>query len=202
MDVISSVVYSDKDAINYILLLHSKNGKVDLDPCYSVGNFYNKTEIEKPKYRLDLTSQTEGVVQADVRNIPLDVKVDTIIFDPPFMFGGNKGLHGKQVNNKMNKRFTMFFNFEELKNVYVGALKEFHRLLNKKGIVAFKCQDYTDSKTTMTHCLVYNWAIEEGFYPKDLFILISKNRIFNPSLTQRHSRKFHSYWWVFEKKGV
>ena len=52
----------------------------------------------------------------------------------------------------------------------------------------------------MTHCLVYNWALENGFYAKDLFILLSKQRIFNPNLKQKHARKFHSYWWVFVKK--
>ena len=121
--------------------------------------------------------------------------IETIGFDPPFMFG----THGQTKNNKMNKRFTMFDKYEELVSVYKGALSEFYRTLRRGGIVAFKCQDYTDSKSTMTHCLVYEWAKEFGFYAKDLFILISNHRIFNPALVQRHARKFHSYWWVFQK---
>ena len=99
----------------------------------------------------------------------------------------------------MAKRFTIFKDFDELKNMYFNSLKEFYRILKKRGIVIFKCQDYTDSKTTMTHCHVFNWAEQNGFYAKDVFILFSKNRIFNPNVEQRHSRKFHSYYWVFQK---
>ena len=63
-----------------------------------------------------------------------------------------------------------------------------------------KCQDYTDSKTTLTHCFVKKWADEIGFYSKDLFILLSKGAITNKNLTQRHARKYHSYFFVFIKK--
>lgn len=51
----------------------------------------------------------------------------------------------------------------------------------------------------MTHCLVYNWAITFGFQAEDIFILLAKQRIYNPNLKQRHSRKFHSYFWIFKK---
>ena len=65
----------------------------------------------------------------------------------------------------------------------------------------FKCQDYTDSVATMTHCHVFNWAIEIGFYPKDLAILhISNGKIANHNTTQRHLRKHHSYFWVMVNK--
>ena len=63
------------------------------------------------------------------------------------------------------------------------------------------CKEFIDSKTTMTHCLIYEWAKEYGFYPKDIFIRVATGgRIWNPNLKQKHSRKYHSYWWVFEKK--
>lgn len=95
----------------------------------------------------------------------------------------------KQIDNRLKK----------LEEMYKGALKEFFRLLDKKGVVLFKCQDYTDSKTTMTHCLIWKWAIEQGFYVKDLAILINKRRIFNPNLKQRHLRKTHTYYFVLQK---
>ena len=73
--------------------------------------------------------------------------------------------------------------------------------MKKGGILIFKCQDYTDSKTTMVHCFVWQWALEQGFYPKDLAILnLPKNKISYPNLKQRHLRKVHSYFWVFQKK--
>lgn len=111
------------------------------------------------------------------------------------------GTHGQTKNNIMNKRFTMFDSFSDLCVMYQDSLKEFHRVLNKKGILIFKCQDYTDSKTTMTHCLVWQWAETLGFYAKDLFVLLANGgRIYNPKLQQRHARKFHSYLWILEKK--
>ena len=63
----------------------------------------------------------------------------------------------------------------------------------------FKCQDYTDNKTTMTHCMVWDWANQFGFYAKDLAILVKPNKITNPNLIQRHLRKIHTYFFVFKK---
>ena len=193
--VISSIGYDEQEMIRDIIYLHSPIKKIDLDPCYSIGNFY-KDGIKKPKYIFDKYPQTNDCIQAESHSLPVENEsVETIMFDPPFVFG----IHGKAEENIMAKRFTIFKDFDELKNMYFNSLKEFYRILKKRGIVIFKCQDYTDSKTTMTHCHVFNWAEQNGFYAKDVFILFSKNRIFNPNVEQRHSRKFHSYYWVFQK---
>lgn len=42
-------------------------------------------------------------------------------------------------------------------------------------------------------------ALRYGFYPKDLFMLLAKVRL-NDGREQQHARKYHSYYWVFEKK--
>lgn len=46
-----------------------------------------------------------------------------------------------------------------------------------------------------------NEAIKIGFYPKDLFILLAKNRVTADwqVKNQKNARKFHSYFWVFQK---
>lgn len=194
MNLIKSVGYSDTEILTNIKNLFLDDW-FELDPTYSKGNFYKN--IPQPKLKFDLVSQSEDAIQADCKNLPLDSgSINSIVFDPPFMFG----THGQTKNNKMNKRFTMFDTFPQLCIMYQDSLVEFYRLLKKKGILAFKCQDYTDSKTTITHCLVHQWATTIGFYAKDLFILIATGgRIYNPSLIQRHARKFHSYWFVFQK---
>ena len=193
--VVSSVGYSDREIISGILRLHIKTDRFDLDPCYSKGVFYK--ELEQPKMKYDITPQLPDVKQSDCRRLPIeDNSINSIMFDPPFMF---EKRHRENMNI-MKQRFSMFHGgFEELEEMYKGALKEFYRILNKDGTLVFKCQDFTDSKTTMTHCLVYNWATEIGFYAKDLFIAVAKARIWNSNLVQRHSRKFHSYFWVFKK---
>jgi hypothetical protein len=70
--------------------------------------------------------------------------------------------------------------------------------------LVFKCQDVVCSgKNHFTHCLIMNMALSIGYYPKDLFVLMTKNRLnsFNNEkwTTQYHARKHHSYFWVFQK---
>ena len=194
--VIKSVYNTDTEILRAIQTLYAPDG-FGLDPTFSKGVFYK--EISPPKWKFDLNPVVNGVSKADCQNLPLpNSSMVNIVFDPPFMFGA----HGQTKNNKMNKRFTMFDSFTELKCVYQNSLREFWRILKKRGYLFFKCQDYTDSKTTMTHCLVYNWATEIGFYAQDIFMLIATGgRIYNPNLKQRHARKFHSYWWVFRKNS-
>lgn len=196
MDLIKSVGYSDTEILTNMCKLYLDSDEFDLDPTYSKGVFYR--EVSEPRLKFDLTPQAAGVAQADCTRLPLTSNsVRSIVFDPPFMFG----THGQTKNNKMNKRFTMFDTFEELECMYCGALFEFARILDYNGFLFFKCQDYTDSRTTITHSLVYNWATELGYYAKDLYILVATGgRIYNPNLRQRHARKFHSYWWVFQNK--
>lgn len=63
----------------------------------------------------------------------------------------------------------------------------------------FKCQDVVFSaKNHFTHVWVMNEALKLGFYPKDLFILLARNRL-TDGRKQQHARKFHSYFWVFKK---
>jgi hypothetical protein len=109
-------------------------------------------------------------------------------------------VRGYSCPTTLNNRFTQFASFEELQAMYTGALDEFYRILKPKGILVVKCQDFTDKKSTFTHCLVWQWATERGFYPKDLIIrTVSAGRAYNPALVQRHARKFHSYFWVLVK---
>lgn len=196
-NIIKSISYNQDEILQGILKLYCNNARTfKVDPCFGNGCFYKK--IPLPSMIFDINPQQGNVKKANSNNLSSwfkDNECNNIIFDPPFMFG----VHGKTLNNIFAKRFTMFNNFDELKSMYKTSLKEFYRILKPNGILIFKCQDYTDTKTTMTHCLVYNWAIESGFYAEDLFILLAKARIYNPNMKQRHARKFHCYFWIFKK---
>jgi len=196
-ELIKSVQTKDQDILMAIRQLYLDGKNFDLDPCFSTGTFYKG--IEEPIFKLDKSPQRKDVIENDLLNGLSDIAnnvLNGIVFDPPFMFGK----HGGWENSVMNKRFTMFNKWEDLELMYKTALSEFYRVLKMKGIVAFKCQDYTDSKTTLTHCFVHNWATDIGFKAEDLFIKIATGgRIWNKKLTQRHARKFHCYWFVFKK---
>lgn len=195
-EVIKSVMNSDKDILLAIRQLYLDGKNFDLDPCFSTGKFYD--DLETPKIKYDKEPKLSEVIKNDLmEGIPLENNsVNGIVFDPPFMFGK----HGKTEQNIMTKRFTMFDNWQDLENMYKKALMELYRILIKGGVVAFKCQDYTDSKTTLTHCFVWKWAIEIGFNVEDIFIQTFKGgRVWNSNLVQRHARKYHSYWIVLKK---
>jgi hypothetical protein len=199
---ISSIGYDEQQIIANILSLHSKENKIDCDPTYSVGNFY-KSGIPKPKYIFDKYPQPglgTRVIQASANNLPLnDESINTIMFDPPFVIGGELHEGIKEGSSIIQKRFTGFNSFFELKQMYFLSLREFYRILKDNGIVIFKCQDQVSSaKQHFIHVWIMYKAMELGFYPKDLFILLSKNRLTDKRI-QQHARKFHSYFWVFEK---
>lgn len=178
-------------------------GKIDCDPTYSIGNFYKNTGIEEPIYKFDIKPQIEGVEFGDSRDLPLtDSSINCIMFDPPFLATTGKSLEKDDGHNIINKRFGVYPSEQELHQFYIDTLKECYRVLNDKGILIFKCQDKVSSgKQYMSHCFIHDEAVKVGFYPKDLFILLAKNRLVADwqLKSQKNARKFHSYFWVFEK---
>lgn len=201
--MIKSISYDQTEIIQGILNLHSPNHKIDCDPTYSKGNFYKDTGIEKPKYIFDINPQTEDTVQSDCRQLPIkDNSLSCIMFDPPFLATTGKSLFKQDKNNIINKRFGVFNSEKELHQFYIDSMIEFWRILKNKGILIFKCQDKISSgKQYLSHYFIINEAIKIGFYPKDLFILLAKNRIIADwqKKNQKNARKFHSYFLVLEK---
>lgn len=104
--------------------------------------------------------------------------------------------------NRIAKRFGVYPSEQDLHQFYIDSMQEFHRLLKPGGVLIFKCQDKISSgKQYMSHVFIANEAVKLGFYPKDLFILLAKNRL-TPDWqvkNQKNARKYHSYFWVFEK---
>jgi tRNA G10 N-methylase Trm11 len=186
--------------------LHVPSHQIDCDPTYSKGNFYKNTGISEPQYKFDILPQSEDVVYGDCRNLPLENEsIECEMFDPPFLATVGKSLKSNDNNNCINKRFGVYPSENELHQMYIDTLKESYRILKPNGVLIFKCQDKVSSqKQYMSHVFVMNEAVKAGFYPKDLFILLAKNRIVADwqLKNQQHARKFHSYFWVFEKKNV
>ena len=183
--------------------MHVPCKKIDIDPTYSTGNFYKNGKVLDPIFKFDINPQVDGVVKCDCRDLPIeDSSVECVMFDPPFLATTGKSLRSSGDNNKINKRFGVFDNEKELHQFYCDSMKEFYRILKDDGILIFKCQDKISSgKQYMSHVFIMNHAEEIGFYPKDLFVLLAKNRIIAnwQRENQKNARKFHSYFWVFQK---
>ena len=201
--MIKTISYEQSEIIKWILDLHVPNGRIDCDPTYSKGNFYNNTGIEHPKWKYDIIPQAVGVEYGDSRKLPLsNQSIDCMMFDPPFLATTGKSLKECKDSNKINKRFGVYPSEKELHQFYIDSMQEAHRILKDNGILIFKCQDKVSSgKQYMSHVFIMNEAMKIGFYPKDLFILLAKNRIVADwqIKNQKNARKFHSYFWVFQK---
>lgn len=203
--VIKSISYDQHQIIKDILQLHCE-GDIELDPTYSTGGFYKKG-VKEPKYKFDIYPQKPGVIQADAQCLPLkDESISTMILDFPFL--ATKGpslLNKKEGQNETIKRFGSYPTEKELFILYKTALEEAYRVLKKNGVLIFKTQDkISSSKQYMSHVYSINYAEKVGFYTKDLFVLLSKNRM-TPKWQvdgQRSARKYHSYFIVFQKKLV
>jgi len=199
---IRSISYDQEEILEWIQRLYCPKG-FELDPTYSKGNFYGG-KILSPPLKYDIEPQVEGVVQADCRKLPLpDASVRSIIFDPPFV-GASIGSVEAKIGI-IKQRFGFYRKVPiELWGMYKEALQEFYRLLYPEGFLIFKCQDTVeDSKQYLSHIKIINMALNLGFYPKDLFILLAKNRLTSPSQRiQQHARKYHCYFLVLQKKQV
>lgn len=197
-NIIRSYSFDQFEIISNIIQLHT--GQIDLDPTYSCGNFYKTGQIKQPKHKSDLFPQLVGVKQSNANNLNWVKKnsINTIMFDPPFLAGQSSNCVPSGV---ITKRFYCYKNMKELWTWYEQCLIEFYRILKKGGHLIFKCQDtISGGKQHWSERYISNTADEIGFYKKDQFLLLAKQRIIDPKHKQQiHARKFHSYFLVFEK---
>ena len=204
LDLVKSIGYDQGEIIRNILKLHVPEGRIDCDPTFSTGAFYNGTGIDAPLYRFDISPQRSDVVQSDARHLPLaDSSISCMMLDPPFLATKGKSLNGTD-GNIINRRFGVYPDEKSLHRCYSDMLAEAYRVLKSDGILIFKCQDKVSSgKQYMSHVYIMNEAVRTGFYPKDLFIPLAKSRLVAnwQKQKQRNSRKYHSYFWVFQKNN-
>ena len=178
MDVIRSISYDQTEILLSILRLHVPSGVIDCDPTYSKGQFYKDGLIKQPRLRFDLYPSGPGIEKADCRHLPIeDNTLNCMILDPPFLATTGKSLSSR-IGNIINRRFGVYPNEKALHQFYIDSLKEAYRVLKPHGILIFKCQDKVSSGTQyLSHVFICNEAVNIGFYPRDLFVLLARSRL-------------------------
>lgn len=202
MEIIKSISFSQAEILQNIVDLHT--GPVQADVTFGAGCFYK--EMELPRFRFDLNPKPFKhwhpnilfpVIPADVCHLPIkDSCLRSVAFDPPFMARTGPGA-------TLKARFgELVGTIKDLWNFYFLAMREIHRVLAPGGWLIFKCQDgVLSGVNNFTHVQIYNEAVSMGFKPVDLFVLLAKHRMNHPKHDRQiHARKFHSFFWVFQKR--
>ena len=199
-----SVFYDEQDLINTFFKLFAEGKNIQFDPTYSKGVVHKNRVL--PEIRSDISDYPNLTFQVDVRQLPLeDNSIQVIYFDPPFLSSTGDSLNkDKQGSNIMLKRFDYYTTNSELFQMYYDSLKELYRVCAPKGLLIMKCQDKVLSrKQYLSHCEIYNYARQIGWYVEDIAILVRENRMMSGKWkNQEHLRKYHCYYYAMIKKDV
>lgn len=193
----------------HILSLHVPTGSTVADVTHGGGVFWR--EVPDGLYNLRATDIADGI---DCRALPYaDGSIDCVVLDPPYMEGFFRRTTTKAGGGTHAAFRTFYSNGDEkpgaakyhaaVTDLYFGACREASRVLRNRGILIVKCQDEVSAgKQWLTHVEIINECARLGFYCKDLFVVVRKNRPgVSRMLKQVHARKNHSYFLIFTKQA-
>lgn len=195
--MIKSVNNDEVQILHDISDLFLCGGTFDCDATFGRGRFYKST-FKAPKLKFDLLPRFDFVQESCATNMPIESgSISSLIFDPPFVAG-----HTKKPTGIIGEKYHGFPYMKDVWSFYDKAISEHYRVISVGGIYVFKCQDSCSAdRNWISHARVIALAERAGFYVRDLFILTAKNRLIghNHKNNQKHARKFHSYFIVFQK---
>jgi len=204
--VVSAYVADNAEVFPHILALHVPENSVVADVTYGKGVFWRK--VPKNKYKVKSTDIAMGI---DCTNLPYEAgSIDCVVLDPPYMEGFFRKEESEKAGSGTHISFREAYSngteragetakwHDAVIDLYLRAGKEAHRVLRENGILIVKCQDEVSAnRQHLTHVEIINAYEQIGFYIKDLFIVVRRNR---PSVSrikrQFHARKNHSYFLV------
>jgi DNA methylase len=201
-------VAGNADVFPEILALHVADGATIADVTFGKGVFWQNVTADR--YRLLASDLKTGV---DCCQLPYeDASLDCVVLDPPYMEGlfrradsqlAGGGTHaafrGHYSNGKRTVGGPKYH--EAVLDLYFRAGAEARRVLKNNGVLIVKCQDEVSAnRQRLAHVEIINRYEANGFYTKDLFVVVRRNR---PAVSrlkkQAHARKNHSYFLVFVK---
>jgi hypothetical protein len=208
--VLSAHVGANAAVFAQVMALHVAEGSTVADVTWGKGAFWR--QVPDGRYRVLPTDLQTGV---DCRALPYaDGEIDCVVLDPPYMEGLFRRDPGHLAGSGSHAAFRASYSdgtatddpaapryHEAVLQLYLGAGREAHRVLRPYGVLVVKCQDEVSAnRQRLTHVELINAYAADGFYCKDLFVVVRPNR---PGITrllrQEHARKNHSYFLVFVK---
>jgi hypothetical protein len=206
--VFSAYTCNNAEIFPQILSLHVPDGATICDVTYGNGVFWRNVDLKN--YKLIPSDIANGI---DSRNLPYDSNsIDCIVFDPPYMEGLYRNKVDKLAGAGSHKSFREYYsNGDETSagpkwhnavlDMYFKTGIEAFRVLKDNGIFIVKCQDEVSAnRQNLTHVEIINNYEENGFYTKDLFIVVRPNKpVVSRIIKQVHARKNHSYFLIFIK---
>jgi hypothetical protein len=212
-NIIKSFSFNQSQIMRNILDLYCNcDDSFQLDPTYSTGGFYQKSNefpIKQPKIKFDVNPhpKAKNVIKIEAlgRWNLHDNTVKSIIFDLPFIVTSGKSLkeplNPENKNNLIWRRFSGYSNKSQLLKSHVWFIKESFRVLRHEGILVVKCQKcVSGGNVIFLPEFVFETAKNVGFIPLDRFILLSHHRLISGNMvTQQHARSFDCQIYVFKK---
>jgi hypothetical protein len=205
----SAYVSGNAEVFPQILSLHVEPGSVVADITWGQGVFWRN--VPDGLYDVKGTDLKTGV---DCRSLPYENEsIDAVVLDPPYMEGlfrkSKDHLAGSGTHKAFRKAYSNGATVEEnspkwhaaVLDLYFKAGEEAKRVLKIGGTFIVKCQDEVSAnRQNLTHVELINKYESEGFYTKDLFVVVRQNKpVISRLKKQVHARKNHSYFLVFVK---
>jgi hypothetical protein len=208
---LSAHVASNAEVFAQLMALHVPGGSRVADVTWGKGAFWR--QIPDGRYEVLATDLQTGV---DCRALPYAVgEIDALVLDPPYMEGlfrrettqlAGSGSHAAFRGRYSDGAATVPGTdgprwHEAVLSLYLDAGAEARRVLRNHGVFVVKCQDEVSAnRQRLTHVELINAFADDGFYCKDLFVVVRPNRpAVSRLLRQEHARKNHSYFLVFVK---
>ncbi len=207
--VVSATVGNNAAVFPNVLRLHVPEGSVIADVTYGKGVFWRNVPVDA--YAVLTSDIQDGI---DATDLPYDdASLDAVVADPPYMEGlfrkaspqmAGGGSHAAFRDRYSNGQATSTGPkwHDAVLDLYYRIGAEARRVLKPGGVFVVKCQDEVSAnRQRLTHVELINHFAGEGFYCKDLFVVVRQNR---PAISrlkrQVHARKNHSYFLVLIKK--
>ncbi len=211
--IFSAYQETNSEVFPKVLKLHVPLFSTVADVTYGKGVFWRN--VPDGDYNVLASDLKTGV---DCRDLPYEkASIDCVVLDPPYMEGllrennnhrSGAGTHvsfreaySDNGKAKIPTKPTKAKWHAAVLELYVDAGIEAFRVLRKHGVLIVKCQDEVSAnKQWLTHIEITLEYAKLGFYAKDLFVVVRKNK---PGVSrikkQIHARKNHSYFLVFVK---